>query len=472
MLACYLICSYFLYEISHPDKAGAPQIDLSGDVEACIDALGTPRLAPCQEAIERVISKVFSRYKCDVVITDRLRSVFTLKLWRMGKSHYSLGSTARSKIYKKWKKTMWTVELREDEVIPSSKKRKSGHGNENLILHTKKLKVAEDLKVANKKLKDITKEYQTLRKSCKTLSAALKDTTNEGTGPSHTRTKKAWELCTKQYQNKRTQEMAQNINALCFTEDENFKPVRVEILNKSTGNKIVCIDHDGELKVTKDNKQCCNTNETVVDQALYIKDKFNISNQAYHEMAMVNKELPRSCTLLKTAKNIDAECIIRSTPGQLKGVQVSLKEKLQRRIKYLAENYPKYQTSQCVKIKLTGDGTNISRSVHLVVIAFTIIDSGTDHIVTSPNSPTGNCSLALINTTEGYDNLSEALEDIIDEVKHLHCVIVDGVSYDLQYFFCADMKFLAICMGIEAANSAYGASAQQPIDTIFISHGQ
>ena len=79
--------------------------------------------------------------------------------------------------------------------------------------------------------------------------------------------------------------------------------MQVEILNKSTRNKIVCTDHDGELKVTKDNKQCSHTNETIVDQTLYIKDKFNISNQAYHEMSMINKELPRSCTLLKTAKN-------------------------------------------------------------------------------------------------------------------------------------------------------------------------
>ena len=374
----------------------------------------------------------------------------------MGKSYCSLGSTARSKILEKWKKTVWTVELHEGEVIPSNKKRKSG--NENEIIQAKKLKVAkdtEDLKIANKKLKEISKEYESLKKSCKVLSTALKNVTNESIVPSHTRAKKAWELCTKQYQNKRAQEMAQNINtALSFTENEIFKPVRVEILNKSTGNIIICNNDDGKLKVTKDNKQCFHTNETIVDQTLYIKDKFNISNQAYHEMSMVNKELPRSCTLLKTAKNIDAQCIIRSTPGQLKGVQVSLKEKLQQRIKYLAENYLKYRTSQCVKIKLTGDGTNVSRSVNLVVIAFTIIDSETDH-VTSPNSPTGNCILALINTTEGYDNLSEALEDIIDEVNNLQSVIVNGVSYDLQYFFGADMKFLAICMGIEAANSNF-----------------
>lgn len=144
------IYSYFLYDLSHPNKAGAPQIDLSNDAEACIDASSTPRLSPCQVAVERVISKVFSHYKCDIIITDRIRSLFTLKLWRMGKSYCSLGSTARSKILEKWKKTVWTVELHEGEVIPSNKKRKSG--NENEIIQAKKLKVAkdtEDLKIAN-----------------------------------------------------------------------------------------------------------------------------------------------------------------------------------------------------------------------------------------------------------------------------------------------------------------------------------
>ena len=51
--------------------------------------------------------------------------------------------------------------------------------------------------------------------------------------------------------------------------------------------------------------------------------------------------------------------------------------------------------------------------------------------------------------------MSEALKDIIDEVKNLQSVTVDGVVYDIEYFFGADMKFLAICMGIESATSTY-----------------
>ena len=45
--------------------------------------------------------------------------------------------------------------------------------------------------------------------------------------------------------------------------------------------------------------------------------------------------------------------------------------------------------------------------------------------------------------------------NIIDEVKNLQSVTVNDVVYDLEYFFGADMKFLAICMGIESASSTY-----------------
>ena len=51
-----LLCSYFLYTISHPDRYGAPIIDLSKDKEAQI--VSNMTLTHVQTSIERV--KVFS----------------------------------------------------------------------------------------------------------------------------------------------------------------------------------------------------------------------------------------------------------------------------------------------------------------------------------------------------------------------------------------------------------------------------
>ena len=62
-----------------------PQVDLSGDTEAAVDLdLSCVQLSSCQLVVERVIVKLFTHPKCNVVITDRLRSIFTIKLWHMG----------------------------------------------------------------------------------------------------------------------------------------------------------------------------------------------------------------------------------------------------------------------------------------------------------------------------------------------------------------------------------------------------
>ena len=145
-------------------------MDLCDDEEASIENCESLKLSPCQLAVERVISKSFTHHKCDVIITNRLRSLFTLKLWRMGKLISSSGGTARNKIYEKWKASKWTVHLYENEVVSTKKKKTE---NENVIIQSKRRKISkaeEDLKVANKKLKEITNQYQTLKKSCNSLS--------------------------------------------------------------------------------------------------------------------------------------------------------------------------------------------------------------------------------------------------------------------------------------------------------------
>ena len=55
---------------------------------------------------------------------------------------------------------------------------------------------------------------------------------------------------------------------------------------------------------------------------------------------------------------------------------------------------------------IDSDGTCISRSMHAIVIAFTIIEDKA-----SPNSPQGNHSMALLNAEEKYGDLAESLRD-------------------------------------------------------------
>ena len=103
-----------------------------------------------------------------------------------------------------------------------------------------------------------------------------------------------------------------------------------------------------------------------------------------------------------------------------------------------------------IKVKLTGDGTSVSRGVHLIVIAFVVILDG---VVT--NSPSDHYTIALINATENYESLLESVEDVVNEMKSLDSLKVGDYTYPIHFFLGGDMKFLALAIGIEAANSTY-----------------
>lgn len=88
--------------------------------------------------------------------------------------------------------------------------------------------------------------------------------------------------------------------------------------------------------------------------------------------------------------------------------------------------------------------------MHCVIIAFTIINEAA-----LPNSPRGNHTVAIINAMEDYETLSESLMDISNEIKEIHSIEINEVQYRVEWFFTADLKFLALCSGIEAANSRF-----------------
>lgn len=199
-------------------------IDLSTDTEASVELPEELSLSSNQLSVERIISKVFTHYHCDIVITDRLRSLFTSKLWRMGKALQSLGGTGRARQLKKWKDTAWIVELQENEVIQRSSARK--RKPDNVLIQSSKrkcVKLENDLKESNKKLREITNQKKLLENSSKKLSSALK---NSGESTIRTRSKKRWSQCSSQYQRRKRKQIAQDV--LSFV-SEDFQHTRVEL---------------------------------------------------------------------------------------------------------------------------------------------------------------------------------------------------------------------------------------------------
>lgn len=67
--------------------------------------------------------------------------------------------------------------------------------------------------------------------------------------------------------------------------------------------------------------------------------------------------------------------------------------------------------------------------MHIVVIAFTLI-----HDETNSSSPMGNHTLVLLNCGEEYDKLAEALKDLLDKIKNLRSLQVNGTNISSRIF--------------------------------------
>ena len=165
---------------------------------------------------------------------------------------------------------------------------------------------------------------------------------------------------------------------------------------------------------------------------------------------MVHPSLPCWSTLNKASKEMDYSCTISPTPGPIIGIQQSLKDHLTIRLEHTVKINPRFKNESSVKVKITGDGTQVSRSIHTLVLAFTILDGNEN-----PNSPTGNHVIAMFNTQEKYEYLSEAVKGIANEIQSIESITIDGHQFKIEFYVGADMKYLAICLGLQAANAKY-----------------
>ena len=143
---------------------------------------------------------------------------------------------------------------------------------------------------------------------------------------------------------------------------------------------------------------------------LLVKDKYGISNAAYHELSMVNPQLPKSSQVQKLIRDINSQMLITNTPNNTKGVQLNLSQCVKVCLSYLVPSTNSTSTTVCGK--LTGDGTLVARGLNVVIFAFS-------------NLLSGKPSHRNIKTSESYKTLSEGLQDIIQQAQNLKTINVN-----------------------------------------------
>ncbi|KAJ7391497.1 hypothetical protein OS493_018546 [Desmophyllum pertusum] len=203
----------------------------------------------------------------------------------------------------------------------------------------------------------------------------------------------------------------------------------------------------------KDSSQTETLTDEDIDQInllLYTKERFNVSNEAYHELSMICKDLPRSWKVRERIKAINSKWNLSSTPGDTCGIQQSIKERLEIRLQALLKNIPSnsaLKQNHKIRVKLSGDGTNIGKKAACHQCD---LDEGTKAM-----SADGNHLIAVIKESENYDKLAKALADIRKDVESLKHVSVGTEQFEIEWFLGGDWKFLACICGIGAAHATY-----------------
>ena len=103
---------------------------------------------------------------------------------------------------------------------------------------------------------------------------------------------------------------------------------------------------------------------------IYIKDTFNISNEAWHELATQTKQMPSNYKIEKKLKELNAKWDLQPIPGQAERVQLSFRESLEEQ-EISLQGKGVFHMNTKIKVKISGDGTNIGKRLKIINVTYT-----------------------------------------------------------------------------------------------------
>ena len=167
---------------------------------------------------------------------------------------------------------------------------------------------------------------------------------------------------------------------------------------------------------------------------LYIKDHFVISHAAYHELAMVCKNVPCRHQLQSNINQLNSSYSIYPIPGTLTGFQLSICHLLDMVLnRHAAEKSP---SPDKITLKLSGDGTWLGKRIHIVSFMFTLPD------FSDAASAHGINLIAIFLGSEDYYQVKNSIQDIVEEAQMLQTFTFLGRTLVLEYYLGGDLKSL------------------------------
>ena len=186
-----------------------------------------------------------------------------------------------------------------------------------------------------------------------------------------------------------------------------------------------------------------------VKETLYLLERFGVSDECYHELAMLHPQLPRLYKIKNARRDITHEIELLPLPAK-NGAYRPLKNCLSL---VLSRKLQGEELLSSVQVKFSGDGANFSRNATYELLSFSFPSLCDDAL-----AGTGNHTFAAVKCTENYDNLKQALEPVLADMNELieaQEIEVEGKIIKLEIILGGDMKFLLVVLGMNAAHSNY-----------------
>ena len=393
-----------------------------------------------------------------VVINSRILNVFRKKISLLHsafKKASKSGGKSIKKLIDAWKAKnhsfkIFYHELENNSLIEENQQLRGQKRKAELDLaaeQAKRLKIEQELKDVIRDSENRKEQYKQKFKRLAKKAARMQKKGQRGPNKS-----KRFTDYTKQHQARLRRGFKEDCHsALSFLGLYNFIATKVEVFNNDTQQyETISLVEEGELQLLETEPRELTDNDIDdINMWVYLKEKLNISNEAWHELAMKCKDMPTKYKICKHLDKLNANWNLRSTPGEAEGVQISFRESLEEQIKRLQKNGVLDKVTT-IKVKLSGDGTNIGKRLKLENVTYTILNEKD-----AAMNEKGNYVLAIIKTTENYDNLKESLADLNNEMSNLKEITVNSHKYSIEYFLGGDWKFLACVCGSGAANQNF-----------------
>jgi phosphoenolpyruvate carboxylase len=217
---------------------------------------------------------------------------------------------------------------------------------------SKRMRTKDQLKKAENTMKSGEEKYRKKFKQLVNKVAKLSSANKKSRGPEKKKT-------FNQYSNKhqvrvRKQLKEQCQTALSFLGQYNFVPSKIELYNEDTGVADSFTFTDNDEFVVAEAGEITEDELNNLNMWLNIKDKFNISHEAWHEIAMKSDDPPCLYKIIKQMKQINQKWNVKATPGEAEGVQASFKEIIVDHVRRLKSNGV-IKDGETIKIKLSGD---------------------------------------------------------------------------------------------------------------------